>query len=60
MKKKQKKQKLQAIPKLESLKQINLNAGGIDIGDMEIWVCVPEGRDEPSVLCFGTFTVSTR
>jgi transposase len=56
MKKKQKKQKLQAIPKLESLKQINLNAGGIDIGDMEIWVCVPEGRDEPSVLCFGTFT----
>jgi transposase len=53
---KQKKQKLRAIPKLESLKQINLNAGGIDIGDTEIWVCVPEGRDKQSVLCFGTFT----
>jgi len=44
------------IPKLESLKQINLNAAGIDIGDTEIWVCVPEDRDETPVQCFGTFT----
>jgi hypothetical protein len=31
-------------PKLESLKQINLNAAGLDIGDREIYVCVPEDR----------------
>jgi hypothetical protein len=31
-------------PKLESLKQINLNAAGLDIGDREIYACVPEDR----------------
>ena len=46
----------QEFPKLESLKQININAAGIDIGNEELWVCVPEGRDEKSVKCFGTFT----
>jgi transposase len=44
------------IPKLESLKQLNLNAAGIDIGDEEIWVCIPEDRDTEPVRCFGTFT----
>jgi transposase len=44
------------IPKLDSLKQINLNAAGIDIGSNEIWVCVPEDRDKQPVKKFGTFT----
>lgn len=52
-----KKGKKQKIPKLESLKQLNLNAAGLDIGSAEIWVCVPEGRDEDAVRCFETFTV---
>jgi transposase len=43
--------------KLDSLKQINLNAAGLDIGVAEIWACVPEGRDEVSVRVFQTFTV---
>jgi len=43
-------------PKLEALKQINLNAAGLDIGDDEIYVAVPEGRDEVSVRVFQTFT----
>jgi len=42
---------------LDVLKQINLNAGGIDIGDEDIWVAVPEDRDEQPVRQFGTFTV---
>lgn len=45
------------VVKLDSLKEINLNAAGIDIGDDEIYVCVPEGRGEESVRCFETFTV---
>jgi transposase len=44
-------------PKLDSLKQINLNAAGLDIGSAEIWACVPEGRDEVSVRVFQTFSV---
>lgn len=44
------------IPKMENLKQINLNASGIDIGSSEIWVAVPEGRDQQSVRRFETFT----
>ena len=44
------------IVKLDSLKQINLNAAGLDIGAEEIWVCVPEERDRESVRAFGTFT----
>lgn len=47
----------QEIPKLEALKQINLNAAGLDIGDDEIYAAVPEGRDEVSVRVFETFTV---
>lgn len=43
-------------PKLEALGQINLNAAGLDIGDDEIYVAVPEGRDEVSVRVFQTFT----
>jgi transposase len=44
------------IVKLESLKQLNLNAGGLDIGAAEIYAAVPEGRDEESVRQFETFT----
>lgn len=44
------------VVKLESLKQINLNAAGLDVGAAEIWACVPEGRDEHSVQVFETFT----
>ena len=44
------------VVKLESLKQIKLNAAGLDIGAAEIWACVPEGRDETSVRMFRTFT----
>lgn len=48
---------LQKVVKLDSLKQINLHAAGLDIGSEEIWVCVPEGRAEQSVRCFESFTV---
>ena len=44
------------VRKLDNLKQINLNAAGIDIGSSEIYVCVPEDRDKESVKHFGTFT----
>jgi transposase len=44
------------VPKLEALEQINLNAAGLDIGDDEIYVAVPEGRDDVSVRVFQTFT----
>jgi len=44
------------VPKLEALEQINLNAAGLDIGDDDIYVAVPEGRDEVSVRVFHTFT----
>ena len=43
--------------KLDSLKQINLNAAGLDIGSAEIWSCVPEDRDPHAVRVFETFTV---
>jgi len=45
------------ISKLENLKHLNLNAAGLDIGATEIYACVPEDRDEPSVRVFQTFTV---
>ena len=44
-------------PQLDSLEQINLNAAGLDIGDSQIYVCVPEGRDSDSVRVFPTFTI---
>ena len=47
---------LQEIRKHGPLEQINLNAAGIDIGSAEMWVCVPEDRDEQFVQCFDTFT----
>jgi transposase len=47
----------QKVVKLDSLKQINLNAAGLDIGAAEIWACVPEDRAEISVRVFETFTV---
>ena len=37
------------------LERINPNAAGLDIGAEEIWVCVPEGRDETNVQMFPTF-----
>jgi transposase len=56
MKKRGRKRKSRIV-KLDSLKQINLNAAGLDIGAAEIWACVPEGRDEQPVRMFNTFTV---
>ena len=48
--------KSKKVVKLDSLKQINLNAAGLDVGAAEIWACVPEGRDKDSVRMFKTFT----
>lgn len=42
--------------RLESLAQINLDAGGLDIGASEILACVPADRDEEAVRRFDTFT----
>lgn len=44
------------VSDLQALEQINLNAAGLDVGDDEIWVCVPAGRDEVTVRCYPTFT----
>lgn len=44
------------VKKIGALEQINLHAGGIDVGDSEIYVAVPEDGDEESVRSFGTFT----
>jgi hypothetical protein len=52
--------KKRKIVKLDSLKQLNLNAGGLDIGAAEIYAAVPEGRDEVSVRQFDTFTVDLK
>jgi len=38
------------------LRQLNLNAAGIDIGSREHAVAVPPGRDPQPVQIFGTFT----
>jgi len=48
--------KPQKAVKLESLKQINFNAAGLDIGAAEIWACVPEDRAGEWVRPFPTFT----
>jgi len=56
LKKKNRGQPRQAIS-LDSLKQINLNAAGLDIGAAEIWACVPQERDPHPVRVFKTFTV---
>jgi hypothetical protein len=44
------------VAKLDALKQVNLNAAGLDIGDDEIYAAVPEGRTDASVKVFHTFT----
>lgn len=41
---------------LNALEQINLNAAGIDIGAEEVYVAIPQGRDDESVRSFPTFT----
>lgn len=41
---------------MDAFAQINEDAAGIDIGATEIFVAVPQGRDEHSVRSFGTFT----
>lgn len=44
------------IESLQNLKQINLNAAGIDIGADNHWVSVPADRDTQCVRRFGCFT----
>jgi len=44
------------LAELSALEQINLNAAGLDVGDDEIWACVPVGGAEVSVRSFPTFT----
>ena len=58
--KSRKEKKKRKIVKLDSLKQLNLNAGGLDIGAAEIYAAVPEGRDEVSVRQFDTFTADLK
>ncbi len=55
-KRKGKKKNSQKAVKLDSLKQLNLNAAGLDIGSEEIWACVPEDRDKETVRAFPSFT----
>ena len=55
MSKKSKKSKKKAV-NFETLKQLNLNAAGIDIGSAEIWVSIPSDRDDEPVRCFESFT----
>jgi len=50
------KQNRQNIKAIDALEQINLNAAGIDIGSMEVYVAVPPDRDKESVRSFPTFT----
>lgn len=57
-KSRRKKELPQDIPKVDALKQINMNAAGLDIGDDQIYVAVPEGQDKESVRVFGTFTAN--
>jgi hypothetical protein len=57
MSKKRKKGQVEKVVKLESLKQINLHAAGLDIGSEEIWACIPEEGEEVAVRSFETFTV---
>jgi len=42
------------------LEQINLDAAGADVGDEEIWVTVPRGRDPEPTQEFKTFTADLR
>ena len=38
------------------LPELNRNAAGIDVGNAEHYVAVPEGNDSQSVRKFGSFT----
>lgn len=42
--------------KKEMLKSINPNAAGVDIGATELYIAVPDDRDDKPVRHFGTFT----
>lgn len=55
MAKRKKKSPEDATP-LDTLKQLNLNAAGLDIGAEEIYACVPADRDEQPIRVFATFT----
>jgi transposase len=53
----QKKKRGRPIKKMsEPLKQMNLNAAGIDVGAQSHWVAVPTDRDENPVQEFGSVT----
>lgn len=54
---KTKQRQAEKIINLDVLKQINVNAAGLDIGAAEIWASVPEDRTEQPVQMFPTFTV---
>lgn len=40
----------------ETMKIMNPNAGGLDVGAAEVYACVPAGRDVQAVRRFGTYT----
>lgn len=44
------------LDETESLLCVNLDAAGLDIGQDEIWACVPADRATPAVRVFGTYT----
>jgi transposase len=48
------------LPRVESLKQLNLHAAGVDIGATEIWIAVPETSSTESVRVFGTWTAELK
>ncbi len=54
--KKQRRKNYKKKIKVESLKQINEDAAGLDIGVSEIYACIPEGRCDENVQKFETFT----
>lgn len=57
IRKERRKRRTQKIRLPASLKYVNLNAAGIDIGANEHYVAVPEDRDEQPVRSFGAFTI---
>lgn len=44
------------VPEWTELPQINLHAAGLDIGQSEIMVCVPQGKAEARLRAYGTYT----
>lgn len=42
--------------RVEPIEIVHPNAGGLDIGSREIWVCVPPDREGETVRPFATFT----